>query len=166
MKKWYVVQTVANGEDYFRRDLLVLSQEAGLSDRFGEVLVPIRKKGVEDLVGEKIFPGYVLVCVDMNGEIANFISRVPRFSKFVGGVPPVPLQDSEVEKVFESASKVLRSVEAAFVVGDSVKIVKGPFSTFIGKVEGFEADGQKVKVLISIFGRATSIVVDLDQVEV
>lgn len=165
MKKWYVVQTTANGEDYFRRDLLMLIQESSLVDRLTEVLVPTRKKSPEDLDGEKIFPGYVLICADMDGELASFISKVPRFSKFVGGVPPVALQDKEVEGIFQNAHKLLKGADPSILIGGEVKIVDGPFSSFVGTVEGVEADGQKVRLSVSIFGRMTSIVVDRKQIE-
>jgi len=166
MKKWYVVQVVAGNEDSFRRDFQKMITESEVAGDIDDVMVPSRKKTPEDLEGEKVFPGYVFVLAEMSDAVASFISKVPRFSKFVGGLPPIPLRDKEVSNIFDNSSKLLKGSESAFLIGGEVKIVKGPFTGFVGSVEAIENEGQKIKLAVSIFGRMTSITVDADQLEV
>lgn len=166
MKKWYVIQVVPGNEDGFRRDLLHVVQEGKFSEVINDVVVPTRKKNPEDLEGEKIFPGYVLVSAEMSNEVISLISRVPRYQKFVGGLPPVSLKENEVRNIFDNANKLMKDAESMLLIGGEVKITKGPFSGFPGIVESVDEDGQKVRLSVSIFGRMTSIAVDADQIEV
>lgn len=165
MKKWYVVQVVSSSEDSFRRDLLKMISESNMSEEIADVLVPVRKKNSEDPDGEKAFPGYVFVCAEMCDAVANFIAKVPRFSKFVGGMPPVPLREKEVSNILDDSGKLIKAADSAILIGGEVKIIKGPFSGFVGFVEGVDNEGQKVRLSVSIFGRMTSISVDADQLE-
>ena len=166
MKKWYVVQVLAGSEEAFRRDLLKMVQDFDLGATIGEVMVPLRKKDPADAQGEKVFPGYVFVQADMAAEgTASFISKVPKFSKFVGGLPPVPLREKEVRNIFENASKLLKGVGSTLLIGESVKIIKGPFTGFVGTVESVDSEDQRVRLSVGIFGRMTSIAVDFDQLE-
>lgn len=165
MKKWYVVQVAPGGEEMFQRDLLTMARDQGFSELLGEVVIPTRKKNPEDLEGEKVFPGYILVNADMQPELVSFLGRIPRFSRFAGGKPPAALSDKEVRNIFDNAKKLLKKEAIGFSVGMELKIVGGPFAGFAGIVEGVEGEKQKVKLSVSIFGRMTSIVVDFDQVE-
>jgi transcriptional antiterminator NusG len=167
MKKWYVVQVVPGSEAPFRRDLLKMTQDADMSLGVGEVMIPTRKKSSEDVDGEKVFPGYVFVQADMGKEgVASFISKVPRFHKFVGGTPPVPLHEKEVRNIFENANKLLKGADSTLLVGGEVKIIKGPFAGFVGVVEFVSNESRSARLLVGIFGRMTPIVFDFDQLEV
>ncbi len=167
MKRWYIVQVLAGYEEAFKKDVLSMSQKAGFGDFVDDVFIPTRKKNEEDKQGEKIYPGYVAVHADMTGgEFASFLSKVPRFYKFIGGTPPVPLKNEEVVKLLEGASKVLKASESTLSVGSEVKVVGGPFNGVIGIVESVDSEEQKVKVSVSIFGRMTSISVSMDHIEV
>lgn len=166
MKKWYVVQVASGGEEMFRKDLFLLIQGQPFESLLGDIAIPTRKKSREDEVAEKVFPGYVLINAEMESELESFVSRVPRFSRFVGGRPPVALSEKEVKGIFDNENRLLKKEVSVFAAGTELKVVGGPFSGFLGIVESVEAEKQKVRLSVSIFGRMTSVVVDLDQVEV
>jgi transcriptional antiterminator NusG len=168
MKKWYVVQVVAGNEEAFRRDLLKVIQDQDMDMTFGigEVMIPTRKKNPTDVDGEKVFPGYVFIQADVSVEgVVSLISKVPRFHKFVGGMPPVPLREKEVRNIFENANKLLKGADSTLLIGGEVKVVKGPFTGFVGIVESVGGEDRRVRLSVSIFGRMTSVAVDLDQLE-
>ena len=169
MKKWYVLHVVSGGEDLYKRDLLKAVEEASLNESLEEVLVPVRKK-IDDSdkeTSERIFPGYVLLNADLTPDLLFVITRIPRFFRFAGGLPPKPLSQKELDTIFSSVNKPVEKVVATNVsVGSEVKVVKGPFSGFSGIVEEVDLPKMRVKLVLSIFGRMTSVLVDFDQLEV
>ena len=167
MKKWFVVHVVAGSEELFKRDLLKTLETSPLKDFFEAVAIPMRRRSKEDPVGEKIFAGYVLLRFDPSEEAVLLVARVPRFFRFAGGMPPQPLSDKEVQAVFHAESnKVVQKDFNHILVGGEVKVAKGPFGGFSGVVEQVDVERQRVKLAISIFGRMTSVFVDIGQLEI
>lgn len=171
MKRWYVVQVYTGFEDVVKADLLKRVEENDLRELFGEVIVPTGESNSallsEKNKKEKIFPGYIIVQMDMTGESYRLVSSVPRVSRFLGGESPMPLSDTEVDKVFNQMSgKVSLSFEkASFTTGSEIQITDGPFSGFVGIIEKVDDEHERLTVMVSIFGRMTPIELGFDQVE-
>ena len=138
-----------------------------------EVLVPSEnvvemKKGVKKTTSRKIFPGYILVRMDLNDETWQIIKSVPKITGFVGGSknPPI-VPDEEVQKITQQISEgTLRpKPKVTFEKGESIRVVDGPFTNFNGLVDEVKPEKGKVRVLVSIFGRSTPVELDFMQVE-
>ncbi len=172
MKRWYIVQVYTGFEDVVRLDLEKRVQEEGLEDSFGEIIVPTGQ--VESIFAqekekkEKIFPGYLLIQMEMTGESFRLVSKTPRVARFLGGEQPVPLNDKEVERIFAQISGKLPVVskKEAFVEGSEVHISSGPFSGFVGIVEKVDEEREKLTIMVSIFGRLTPVELNFDQVKI
>ena len=171
MKRWYVVQIYTGFEEVVKVDLEKRIVEEGLQDLFGEILVP-RGQVASLLSGEqdkkeKIFPGYLLIQLEMTGESYKVVASNPRVTRFLGGEKPVPLSNKEVERIFAQVSgqlPVAREV-VTFVEGSEVNIASGPFSGFIGIVEKVDEERSRLTVMVSIFGRLTPVELGFDQVK-
>ena len=173
MKRWYVVQVYTGFEEVVRNDLQARVREEGAQELFGEVLVPTGKS--PDLLAtekekekkEKIFPGYLLVQMEMMGESYRIVSSIPRVTRFLGGETPMPLSDKEVERIFAQmrGKIVVASEKPAFLVGNEVQISNGPFAGFMGIVDKVDEDHEKLTVMVSIFGRLTPVELGFDQVK-
>lgn len=170
MKRWYVVQVFAGYEERVKADIERRVQEKELHDLIGQVLVPSAKlkqlfvpEGQKD---QQLFPGYILVEVEMCPEIMRLITLVPRVLKFLGGKEPVALSRKEVERVI---SQMQGEIEIAteksdFVVGSEVEIKEGPFAGFVGIIDKVDDEGEKLTVMVSIFGRMTPVELGFHQV--
>lgn len=171
--RWYVVNVHSGSEkkvaDYIREQVT----KKGWESRIPEVLVPMEKI-VEVKKGEKInternfFPGYVLVSMEMADETWHLVHNTPKVSGFLGGKGrPTPISKAEVDRIVgqiqERVNKPKKHI--AFETGEQVRVVDGPFSTFVGLVEEVEEDKERLKVAVSIFGRATPVDLDFSQVE-
>ena len=171
MKRWYVVQVYTGFEDVVKKDLEKRIEEAGMQDSFGEILIPTGEMASffsdESAKKEKIFPGYLLLQMEMTGETYQLVNVVPRVSRFLGGENPVALSDKEVERIFSqiSGKVALVAEKAPFAVGGEVHICQGPFSGFVGIVEKIEEERERLTVMVSIFGRLTPVELDFDQVK-
>lgn len=173
MKRWYVLQVYTGSEEVVRSDLLKRVEEEGLQEHFGEVVVPTSKMTERFAVAEsaeekreKIFPGYLLVQMEMGGDSRRLVINTPRVSRFLGGISPMALTDGEVERIFAQMSgecAVSRSVES-YNVGSEVHIASGPFAGFVGIVESVDEEHERVRVMVSIFGRMTPIELGFDQI--
>lgn len=174
MKKWYAVQTYSTYEDKATQGLRTNVKQAGLDDFLGEILVPTEQT-VEVKNGEKVeskrklLPGYIMVEMELNDDMWHVIKKTNYITGFVGNdrhPPSVP--PSEVERLrgqVQAGQTVARPV-VSFEMGDQVRVIDGPFKNFTGKVEEVNAEKSKVRVLVSIFGRATPLELDFTQVEV
>lgn len=165
--KWYVVHTYSGHENKVKANIDKLVENRGMEDVITEIVVPMEeaveiKDGKKKVKQKKIFPGYVLVKMIMNDESWYVVRNTRGVTGFVGpGSKPIPLSDDEVKSMgFEKAN-----VEIDLVVGDSVKVVSGPFEGFIGDIKGINIEKQMLKVSISMFGRETPVELDLNQVE-
>ena len=172
MKRWYVVQVYTGFEDVVKVELEKRIDDDGLQDDFGEILIPksemISSFFVEgDAKKEKIFPGYLIIQMEMNGDTYRLVSTIPRVSRFLGGKDASALSDKEVERIFAQISgKVSVGKEKApFVEGNEVHIASGPFSGFIGIIEKIDENKEKLTVMVSIFGRLTPVELGFSQVK-
>ena len=171
MKRWYVAQVFTGFEDIVKTDLEKRFEEEGLQDLFGEILIPtgevasffseIKNKK------EKIFPGYLLINMDMNGETFRLVSSNQRVTRFLGGESPAPLSDREVERIFSQMSGKLSALseKTSFIVGNEVHISSGPFSGFVCIIDKVDEDRERLTLMVSIFGRLTPVELGFDQVK-
>lgn len=171
MKRWYVVQVYTGYEDVVQADLSKRVEEAGLEDQFGEVLVPkgevVSYLSGGDVSKEKIFPGYLLINMEMDGETFRLVKNMPRVSRFLGGESPAPLSDKEVKRIFAQmeGGLTVSSDRAVFVEGSEVHIAAGPFAGFVGIIEKVDDERECITVMVSIFGRLTPVELRFDQVK-
>ncbi len=172
-KKWYVVHTYSGYENKVKLTLDEKIKTHGMEESFGEVLVPVEQvvdmvKGQKKTTSRKFFPGYILVNMVMNEETWHLVNGVPKITGFVGGtVSPPAISDDEVAKITrqmeEGAAKPKPKV--LFDKGENIRVIDGPFTNFNGIVEDVNPDKGKLRVLVSIFGRATPVELDFVQVE-
>jgi len=171
MKRWYIVQVYTGYEDFVQGDLSKRIIEAGLQDRFGEVLVPkgdvVNYLSGGDVSKEKIFPGYLLINMEMDGETFRLVRTMPRVNRFLGGESPAPLADKEVERIFSQmeGGLTVSSDKVVLVEGSEVQIEDGPFAGFVGIIEKVDDERESVTVMVSIFGRQTPVELRFDQVK-
>ncbi len=173
-KRWYVVHVYSGMEKAAERNLRERIERAGMQERFGRILVPteevIELKGGKKSVSERrFFPGYVLVEMDMADETWHLVKHTSKVTGFVGGARnrPTPISEAEVMKIVnqmqEGAEKPRPKVE--WTVGELVRVKDGPFTDFNGAVEEVNYEKSKVRVSVTIFGRATPVELDFGQVE-
>lgn len=172
MKRWYVVQVYTGFEDIVKADLEARAKETGLTDLLGQVLIPaseVASMFAADTKSkkEKIFPGYLLIQLDMTGDMYRLVSSTPRVTRFLGGESPVPLSDKEVERIFaQMAGKLSLSQDRTlFTVGNEVHITTGPFSGFVGIIDKVDEEKERLTIMVSIFGRMTPVELGFDQVK-
>jgi len=173
--KWYVVHTFSGFEQKVKADIehALQNEFASLAGQFGEIIVPMEPpppEGAPKRHGgrKKFFPGYILVQMEMTEAAHHFIRHRPSVSGFLGNDKgPSPIPEREVEKIRQQMSEgpVQAEPEASFEVGTSVKIKDGPFVGFAGSIEEVKAEKRKLRVLVTIFGRATPVELDFNQVE-
>jgi len=172
--KWYVIHTHSGFEKKAKIGLEESAKNHNLSHCLGEVIIPTETPAAEPKKGEKaakekkFFPGYILVQLDLTKEMWHVVKDTPRIIGFVGNaVTPPPVPPREIERILGQMKDGLRpsKATATFHVGDNVKVIDGPFKNFSGSVEEVNQDKSKVRVLVSIFGRATPVELDFVQVE-
>jgi len=173
-KQWYVVHTYSGHENKVKTNLERAINSAGLSDKFGEILVATEdfaemKNGKRTITKKKTFPSYVLVEMEMSNEARHLVTNIPGVTGFVGtGRDPVPLREDEVKRVLglDAEGKVAKVAPSVpFKIGEHVRVIDGPFSDFTGIVDEINPERGKVKVMVSIFGRATPVELDFLQVQ-
>jgi transcriptional antiterminator NusG len=171
--KWYGVHTYSGFENKVKLTLEERIRAFGFDDFFDEILIPSEtvvemKKGERRTSTRKFFPGYILVRMELNNETWHVVKDTPKVTGFVGGgVSPPPIPDEEVAKI---TARMEEDVErpkpkVAFEVGETVRVVDGPFLNFTGVVEDVKPDKGKLKVMVSIFGRVTPVELEFIQVE-
>ncbi len=170
---WYVVHTYSGYEQSVRRQLEERIHTLGYDDKFGEILVPAEQvielvKGKKRTASRNLFPGYILVNMELTDHTWHVVCGTPKVTGFVGGAtdpPPVPEEEvaAIATQIAEGATRPKAKV--AFEVGEQVKVIDGPFADFNGVVEDIRPDKGTLKVSISIFGRSTSVEMELVQVE-
>jgi len=174
-KHWYVNHTYAGFEKRVQDSVVDRATQMGISDQLGQVLVPTEdvieiKDGKRRTSKRKFFPGYVLVELEtpVTDETVMMIRETPKVTGFVGGgIKPIPLTSEEAEsllKQVDSGTAVPRE-QIRFVKGDNVRIIDGPFLGFNGLVEEVDSVHNRVKVMVSIFGRSTPVELGFLQVE-
>lgn len=172
-KHWYAVHTYSGHENKVRTNLDKAIQYAKLQDHFGEILVAtenfaVLKNGKKTITRRKTFPGYVLIEMELSEETKHLVTSIPGVTHFVGDEKnPMPLSDLEIARIRGHAVPERERVtaEVPFKVGESVKVVDGPFCDFVGTVDEINPDRGKIRVMVSIFGRATPVELDFLQVQ-
>lgn len=169
--KWYVVHTYSGYENKVKANLEKRIQTMEKQDEIFRVLVPMEeeleiKDGKRKLTKKKVFPGYVLVEMLMNDESWYVVRNTPGVTGFVGsGSKPVPLQPHEVKAIMRQMGLDESRPKVSFEVGQTIKVVQGPFSGFVGVIDEINVEKSKLRVLVSMFGRETPIELDFVQVE-
>ena len=172
--RWYVVHAYSGMEKAVERNIREQINRAGMQDMFGEILVPTEevveiKNGQKRTSERRFYPGYVLVQMVMNDDTWHLVKHTNKVTGFVGGAKnrPAPISEEEVAKILgqmeEGTEKPLHKVE--FVVGEYVRVKDGPFTDFNGTVEEVNYEKNKVRVSVTIFGRATPVELEFSQVE-
>ena len=173
-KRWYIVHAYSGMEKAVERNLRERIDRAGMQDKFGRILVPTEevvelKNGKKSVTERRIYPGYVLVEMDMADDTWHLVKHTSKVTGFIGGARnrPAPISEAEVAKIVsqmqEGIDKPRPKVE--WTVGELVRIKEGPFTDFNGAVEDVNYEKSKVKVSVTIFGRATGVELDFAQVE-
>ena len=160
---WYVVHTYTGYENKVKASLEKLVENRNLSDVIVDIQIPVEKKvDGEKEIESKVFPSYVLVKMLMNDANWHVVRNITGVTGFVGpGSKPVPLTDEEVARI----GVEVRVITLAYSVGDSIKIIAGPLTGFVGTVQAISDDKKKVTVLASMFGRETTVELNSDQIE-
>jgi transcriptional antiterminator NusG len=170
--KWYILNVMAGQENKVAADVKSLIARGGAGKHISEVLVPTKpvfkiKKGQKVQETQKLFPGYVFINANLDSEAYNQINSIPKVMGFLGGKnSPQPVTESKMQEVLRlSSQQETDNKNVIFEIGETLNIIEGPFESFSGVVEEFDAEKQKVKISVLIFGRATSVELDVNQVE-
>jgi len=173
-KRWYVVHVYSGMEKSVKRALLERIERAELEDYFGRILIPSEevveiKDGKRSISERRIFPGYVLVEMDLTDETWHLVRSTNRVTGFLGGSGnrPTPISQREVDEILsrmeEGGEKPRPKV--LFEIGEMVRVKEGPFADFNGNVEEVNYEKNKIRVSVTIFGRSTPVELDFDQVD-
>ena len=172
-KKWYIIHTYSGFENKVAESLRTRAEAFGFADKIGQVLIPTEEV-VEMRNGKKVtskrlvYPGYVLVEMEMNDALWHEVKNTPRVTGFVGGGnAPVPLSAAEVNQILNRQATAAERPrpKMTFEKNDSVRIVDGPFANFSGKVDEVNTERGTLRVMVTIFGRATPVELEFLQVE-
>ena len=172
-KRWYIVHTYSNFERKVAESIREKAQATGLGDLFDEILVPTEKV-VEVRRGRKVdserkfFPGYVLVKMDMTDEAFHLIKNTPKVTGFLGANnKPTPISELEAMRILQQVQEGVERPKPSlrFEIGEQVRVADGPFASFNGFVEEVDEERARLKVAVSIFGRATPVELEYGQVE-
>lgn len=176
-RRWYALHAHSGQEGSVKKNIQVLAEQAGLGDLVTNVLVPMEevaeiKSGQKKISKRKFFPGYVLVQLpqhpERNAELWHLIKNTPGVTGFIGSRSvPVPLEDAEVNAIIEEirGERERPKPKVKFEQGERVKIIDGPFSNFLGNIDEINMERGKLKVMVEIFERLTSVEVEFWQVE-
>jgi transcriptional antiterminator NusG len=176
MKRWYVIQVYAGYEEAIKADISKRILESGLQDFFGEILIPSAKvktlfASVDEQEAKKteqhLFPGYLLIEMELTPESMRLVLSNSRVIKFLGGKDPMPLSHKEIERVISQmkGEVSLTPKKSEFQVGAEVEIAQGPFAGFVGVIDKIDDENERLTVMVSIFGRMTPIELGFDQIK-
>jgi transcriptional antiterminator NusG len=171
--RWYGVHTYSGFENKVKLNLEERIRALGAEEFFGEILIPSEtvielKKGERKTSTRKFFPGYILIQMELNNETWHIVKDTSKVTGFVGGgTSPPPITDEEVALITNRMEEGVErpKPKVAFEVGETVRVVDGPFLNFTGVVEDVKPDKGKLKVMVSIFGRVTPVELEFIQVE-
>lgn len=171
-KAWYAIHTIAGHENKVRDVLTRRAMVEGhWQNTLYEILIPTEQELVSRnqkrvIVARKVFPGYILVQMDLTDDTYKLVKSTSGVTGFVqSGNKPVPMGDHEVQRILRNLEASQAAPRVAFNRGDNVRVTEGPFQDYNGRVEEVMADREKVKVLITIFGRDTPVDIDFNQLE-
>ena len=172
-KHWYIIHTYSGFENKVRESLEQRVQAYGLQDEIGEILIPtediVEKRGGREVkTARRFFPGYILVEMNMTDHAWHVVKNTPKVTGFVGaGAKPTPLSKEEVEQILDQVKSAAEKPKPKYIFdrGEQVRINEGPFSGFTGVVDEVNLEKNTLKVMVTIFGRATPVELDFLQVE-
>jgi len=170
-KNWYVVHTYSGFEEKVKLTIEEKVEKQDLKEKISRILIPTErvielKGGKKKESDKKFYPGYILVEMDMDDATWHLIRSTPRVTGFVGGSTPIALSEEEVEVILQQIERgPVPQVKTQFQKGESVRIIDGPFTNFIGNVEDVDIDHGRLNVMVSIFGRQTPVELNFFQVE-
>ncbi len=173
-KRWYVVHAYSGMEKSVKKALIERVARSGMEHQFGEILVPTEevvevKNGTKSVTERRFFPGYVLVEMDMTDESWHLVKNTAKVTGFVGGKAnrPTPISQKEVEKIMAQMQEGVEKPrpKTLFEVGEMVRVKEGPFTDFNGNVEEVNYEKSRLRVSVTIFGRATPVELEFGQVE-
>lgn len=170
-KNWYVVHTYSGFEDKVKLGIEDKAEKKGLQDRITRILVPSErvielKAGKKKESDKKFYPGYILVEMALDDETWHLVRSTPRVTGFVGGTKPVALPEEEIEIILQQLEKgPSTQIKTQFQKGESVRIIDGPFASFVGYIDEVDMDHGRLRVMVSIFGRQTPVELNFFQVE-
>ena len=171
--RWYVVHVYSGFERKVAQSIREQAQQKGVADRIAEVLVPVEevvelRRGAKIQTERKFFPGYVLVKMDMSDETWHLVKNTPKVTGFLGGKGrPTPISDAEADRILHQVQEGIERPKRSiiFEIGEQVRVSDGPFTSFNGLVEDVDEEKGRLKVAVSIFGRATPVELDFLQVQ-
>ena len=173
-KRWYVVHAYSGFEKSVMRAIRERIVRLGMQDKFGQILVPVEEvvemKGGHKAISErKFFPGYVLVEMEMDDDSWHLVKNTPKVTGFVGGTAtrPTPISQKEVDKIMQQMQEGVEKPrpKILFEIGEVVRVKEGPFTDFHGSVEDVNYEKNRLRVSVTIFGRATPVELEFGQVE-
>lgn len=172
-KRWYIVHAYSNFEKKVAESIREKAEATGLADLFEEILVPTEKvvelrRGRKVDAERKFFPGYVLVKMEMTDEAYHLIKNTPKVTGFLGAdLRPVPISEAEAQHILQQVQEGVERPKPSisFDIGEQVRVADGPFTSFNGLVEEIDEERARLKVAVSIFGRATPVELEYGQVE-
>jgi len=172
-KRWYVIHVYSGFEKKVAQSIKEQAKQAGMEDEIEQVLVPVEevvemRRGAKVNSERKFFPGYVLVRMDLSDETWHLVKNTPKVTDFLGGKGrPTPITDSEAERILYQVKEGVERPKPAvsFEIGEEVRVCDGPFNSFNGLVEDVDDERARLKVSVSIFGRATPVELEYSQVE-
>ena len=175
MARWYIIHAYSGFENKVRESILSEAERMGLSQLVEAVEVPTEtitevKRGKKVQTERKFMPGYVLAKLGLNDDVYHLVKNTAKVTGFLGpNGKPQPISETEAARYFgareKAAAEPRKQVHVDYEIGDSVKVLDGPFASFNGLVEELDFDKNRVKVAVSIFGRATPVELDFEQVE-
>ena len=171
--RWYVIHVYSGFEKKVATAVREQAEQKGLAERFEEILVPTEevvevKRGAKVSSERKIFPGYVLIKMDLDDETWHLVKNTAKVTGFLGGRgKPLPISDAEAARIIHQMQEGVERPKPSitFEIGEQVRVSDGPFTSFNGVVEEVDEEKSRVKVAVSIFGRATPVELEYSQVE-
>jgi transcriptional antiterminator NusG len=171
--KWYIVHAYSNFEKKVADSIREQAHTQGLDDSFSEILVPTEdvieiRRGRKINAERKFFPGYVLVKMDLSDEAYHLVKNTPKVTGFLGsGLKPMPVSEREVARIIGAIEEGVERPKPTitFDIGETVRVIDGPFASFNGSVEQVDEERARLRVTVSIFGRATPVELEYSQVE-
>ena len=172
--RWYVIHAYSGFEKSVQRTLQDRIRRSDMADLFGQVLVPVEevvemRGGQKSISERKFFQGYVLIEMEMTDQTWHLVKNTPKVTGFVGGIgmKPTPISQKEVDALLQQVQEGIEKPrpKVLFEVGESIRVTEGPFADFHGAVEEVNYDKNKLRVSLLIFGRATPVELDFNQIE-
>lgn len=172
-QRWYVLHVYSGFEKKIAEQITETARKKGLSESISEIMVPTEevvemRRGKKVSSERKFFPGYVLIKMEMNDNLWHMVKDIPKVTDFLGANnKPAPVSEKEAQRLIQQVQEGVDRPKPSitFDIGEELKVVDGPFASFNGMVEQIDEDKQKLKVSVSIFGRATPVELDYTQVE-